>query len=136
MTYNPPIRASHHCRHYSYERGETLVESGPRCALGVMGATIQPCMPGTRRDTHQPCPHRVEYSDEERAAYDTYVKEASARAMNALGALNDAFEAPDGSGTIQCPNCGGSLSYWRKGRHAQFMCETANCCGGYLTMRE
>lgn len=78
-----PLRATHHCRHYSYRNtGLAGLRSGdhggPQCALGIdlsAPAASKPCMPaGTfpalPGDTQ--CASREDYTDAERAEWKRY----------------------------------------------------------------
>lgn len=123
-----PIRASNHCRHYIYERAARWEDSGPRCAagidLGTPGSTGM-CMPEPRGEA---CASRAEYTDAERAAWRASVDEGMARLGVAVKALPHPIPL-NTSGAIECPNCGGRLSYARWHRGAEIACETENCCG-------
>lgn len=117
-----PLRASHHCRHYSYEGG---FSGGPRCAAGIdlsAPGAGKPCMPEPKSE----CSTRVEYTEAERAAWKTWTDQGLARMANALSAIPD--DLPErSSGTVECPNCKGTLSYsrWRGGAGVE--CSTPNC---------
>jgi hypothetical protein len=117
-----PIRATWHCRHYSYEPGPG---GGPRCALGAdQSAGVQPCMPKPRGE----CPKREEYTDAERAAWEAETKASLKRVGNAVGALPHPIPLRS-TGKVQCPNCGGQLHYSRWERGAAVECETPHCVG-------
>ncbi|MBD3738604.1 MAG: hypothetical protein IE938_19385 [Pseudomonas balearica] len=123
-----PVRATKHCRHYSYHLGANVEEQGPRCARGVdlsYPGSSQMCMPhgGLPRGL---CAQREEYTDEERAAWAAFQAECMARVSAAV----DALPAPiplNTQGKIACPNCGGELRFARWHRGSMIACETENC---------
>lgn len=130
--FTPPIRATQHCRHYSYDRGPN---GGPSCAAGV---TLDGLAPGwaIRRcggDPTELCHARAEYTDGERAAW------ASARdaRMARLGTAIAALPAPiplRTSGQVNCPNCDGQLRYERWERGASIACSTPWCTGAQFNI--
>lgn len=129
-TFKQPLRASKHCRHYSYELG---LGGGPRCAreldLTAPGST-KCCMP----DPNGPCTLRQEYTDEERAAWAAAREESSARLVEAIKAVPHPIPMRSG-GTVACPNCEGVLHYgrWRGG--GEIKCETEFCCGAHFNIK-
>jgi hypothetical protein len=126
VTFNRPLRATEHCRHYSYETG--LYGRGPLCALGVdlsgAGASRR-CWP----TPEQVCDKREDYTDDERNIWNAWLYESQER----LGRAVQALPAPiplNTDGWVKCPNCdGGHLHYARWHRGAQINCSTPNCCG-------
>jgi hypothetical protein len=137
MTPNPhreagarPIRATNHCRHYSYERG---LKGGPRCARGVVlegAGCVLPCLPDP---SGTPCSLREEYTDAEREAW----KAESAASMDRLGKAVTALPRAiplNTSGKIECPNCGGNLHYGRWHRGAEIRCETPFCANAHFSI--
>lgn len=132
-----PVRATKHCRHYSYDLGANVKEQGPRCARGVdlsyrlyndglkHSPSVEMCMP----DGGQPrglCAQREEYTDEERATWAAF----QAECMKRVSAAVDALPAPiplNTQGKIICPNCGGELRFARWNRGSAIACETENC---------
>ncbi|AGH58064.1 hypothetical protein RHWG_00043 [Rhodobacter phage RC1] len=123
-----PVRATKHCRHYSYDLGAKVEKQGPRCALEVdlsFPGSSQMSMPqgGLPRGL---CSQREEYTDEERAAWAAFQTECSER----VSAAADALPAPiplNTQGETSCPNCGGVLHFARWHRGAAVSCETENC---------
>lgn len=119
----PPPVAREHCRHYSYE----LESRGPRCALGIdlsaPGASFV-CMPG-KEGTRQPCPKRENWTDEEKATWQAWEFESTARMIAAIGAL----PTLDGRGTekVNCPSCSGEITYFRIPTRAYVECSTPHC---------
>lgn len=119
-----PPRAREHCRHYSYQRGWN---GGPQCARGVdmsgAGAAL-PCMP----PDHQrgaTCAKREDWSSAERAAW----KEFSTNNIARAGVIVQAIPRAGDSGRIECPVCGGTVS-WSRARlngHLHAACSTPNC---------
>lgn len=132
-----PVRATKHCRHYSWERGGLMMLGFPKCARGVdlsyrlyddglkHSPSVEMCMPdgGLPRGL---CAQREEYKDEERAAWAAF----QAECMGRVSAAVDALPAPiplNTQGKIVCPNCGGELRFARWHRGAAIACETENC---------
>ena len=66
-SFTRPVRATHHCRHYSYRHADLISECGPQCARGLdlsmPGASLG-CMP----DQARTCTVREEYTEAERRA--------------------------------------------------------------------
>ena len=127
MAFDRPLRATRHCRHYSYVLPITLPNSGPHCAAGIdlsgVGMLATPCMP----DATASCAKREDYTDAERAAWEKAKEERMARLGAAVQALPKAIPLRT-SGVIDCPNCGGRLHYSRWHRGAGIECETEFCC--------
>lgn len=119
-----PLRAGHHCRHYSYEMAG-LRNSGPRCAIGKLGAEPGAafcCMPVPRFC----CDFREEYTDQERAAWRAWFEASAQRLSTAVEALPKAIPLRSG-GTITCPNCSKEMRFHRWEGGASVVCETAHC---------
>ena len=113
-----PIRATYHCRHYSYK-------NGPGCAVGgAQSPGVNHCLP----NPIERCPLREEYTDQERDNWNKFVAEKMARLGLAVEALPKAIPLST-SGKIECPNCKGVLHYSRWNRGAAIQCETAHCVG-------
>lgn len=130
--FTPPLRATDHCRHYSYKHGDLMSDRGPQCALGVDLSD-----PGASRacwsNPEEECLFRAEYTDDERAAWEAWTAEA----MNRLGVAIDALPAPlklNARGHIACPNCGGELHYGRWHRGAFVQCNTEHCCAARMNI--
>lgn len=134
VKFDRPLRATHHCRHYSYNTAAPLNDParGPCCAAGVdMSApgSSTKCMP----DPTANCSSRQEYTPEERAAWEMYAADGINRLGNAIQALP--LNLPErSSGTVKCPNCGGTLSYMRWRGGAGIECSTPNCCEARLNI--
>jgi hypothetical protein len=130
--FDPPLRATMHCRHYSYERGVLL--HGPKCAQGIdLSAPGAGRMCWPEADVGQPCAVREEYTDAERIAWETYRDDRMIRLSMAVCALPRAIPMRSG-GTVPCPNCDGTIRYgrWRGG--AELNCSTAHCCGARFNL--
>lgn len=127
--FEKPLRATKHCRYYSYEAG---LSGGPRCAAGIdlsAPRAIMPCMP----DAEAKCGQRVDYTDDERRAWKASVAERLLRLAAAIAALPHPLPV-NTSGTIDCPNCGGHLHYSRWHRGASLNCTTEYCCGAQFNI--
>ena len=127
-----PVRASRHCRHYSYERG---FSGGPHCAKGVdlsAPGSEAPCMPDpeTWRTYTGPCPQREDYTDAERAAWKAWTDERMARIPVAIAALGEPIPLRS-ERTVACPLCdGGTFRASRAGNgHVWLGCSTPDCLG-------
>ena len=123
ITFTPPVRATSHCRHYSFD---LMSDSVPQCALG-----LDPAAPGIVVSCWSvftgDCPKRQEYTDRERAAWQAWTRGT----MDRLGAAVSALPAPiplNRRGAVTCPSCGGVLHYGRWHRGASIQCETDHCC--------
>lgn len=130
--FTPPLRATGHCRHYSYCHGDLMSDRGPQCAAGcdlsAPGAS-RGCWPAPEAE----CADRQEYTDDERAAWREWVDGSITR----LGLAIDALPAPiplNTTGKIACPNCGGDLHYGRWHRGASIQCATPHCCGARMSI--
>lgn len=122
-----PPKATRHCRHYSYIMPLSAPSSGPNCAAGIdlsgPRATLK-CMP----DPQDECASRAEYTDAERAAWESAKRDSLLRLEKAVQALPRAIPLRT-SGRVDCPNCDGKLCYMRWHRGAEISCTTAGCCG-------
>lgn len=133
-TFDMPLRATRHCRHYSYELG--LQGRGPLCARGVdLKAEPHSRMCWTIDDGHAHlCSKREEYTEAERAAWREHLDASIVRLGNAVQALPVPVPLRT-QGQVPCPNCdGGSLHYARWHRGAEIKCTTANCCGAHFSI--
>jgi hypothetical protein len=121
-----PLRATFHCRHYSYERSVRLEESGPRCALGIdlTDGPVLKCLP----DPVELCESREDYRESERAAWAVWQSQRMKRLGAALQALPKAIPLRSG-GHVDCPSCGGQIRYDRWEGGAELHCSTEDCCG-------
>lgn len=122
-----PIRATEHCRHYSYERGV-----GPKCAAGALEQhpNVQPCMPNPAAS----CDAREDFSDGERATWKAFIAERFERLAAAIGAVPHPIPV-NTSGKAACPSCdGGSIIYSRWHRGASISCTTPNCCSAQFNI--
>ena len=120
-----PLRATHHCRHYSYSPG---LSGGPCCAAGVdMSApgSPAPCMPEPKVS----CDKRENFTDAERATW----KEYTDSRLKMLGEAVAAIPAPIPCGTTgecPCPHCDGELRWSRASNgHVWLSCTTPDCVG-------
>lgn len=124
----PPI-ARQHCRHYSYTPGPL---GGPGCAVGIdlTAHPVTPCMP----EPKAPCPLRAEWTDEERATWETWSDASRLRLIAAVQALPKAL--PIGThDNMACPNCdSGRLHYTRTRGGAFIDCTTPFCCGAHFSI--
>lgn len=117
-----PIRATKHCRHYSYE-------NGPCCACGHVfspGDTVLMCLP-LADGLPSPCGMREDYTEAERTEWQTYQIAILDRLSNALGAL-PAPIPENTSGEVACPNCNGIIRYARWSGGAALECATNENC--------
>lgn len=136
-TFEPPQRARHHCRHYSYELG--LHGRGPLCALGLdlsAPAASGACMPlRAEGDTYpSPCAKREDWSDEERATWQAWQAASLERVSKAVAALPAPITLRT-RGAVDCPNCdGGKLHFARWRRGAEIKCTTPYCCSAHFSI--
>ena len=130
--FNPPLRATGHCRHYSYMRDR--LDRGPTCALGLdltgPGASRK-CWPvDTSTGAGCGCDRREEYTEAERAAWGDYVAARTARMVLILPAIPGKDEGRGKAGTIPCPACDGGVVRWSRAAsngHLWAACSTPNC---------
>lgn len=130
-----PLRATGHCRHYSYETGNDASNDkrGPTCALGLdlsQPRASNTCMPDPDQ---QMCSSREDYTTDEHTAWDEYSRNSMSRLSAAIKALPSPIPV-DSSCSIPCPNCGGRLHYARWERGAQIACTTSNCCAARFNL--
>ncbi|WP_102226839.1 hypothetical protein [Acidimangrovimonas sediminis] len=130
-----PLRATGHCRHYRYERGDLLSGTGPCCAREVslrkLGAALA-CMPTPAADAY--CPLRQEYTAAERQMWKEFGDALHHRIAQAIAALPAPIPL-NTSGHVPCPNCeGGELYYARWDRGAAIQCNTENCAGARFSI--
>lgn len=129
-----PLRATRHCRHYSYDKGAFLSGCGARCAKGVdlsEPGSIGRCMPDptTRKSYSGPCPQREDYTGDERAEWTAWIDGRMARIPVAVAALGDPMPLRS-ERTVDCPFCAGRLSASRAGNgHVWLACATPDCFG-------
>jgi hypothetical protein len=139
--FNRPLRATHHCRHYSYERGMNWKDAGPRCAAGVDMSdptSVVACMPpdGVTVVTN-PCPWREEYTDAERAAWQAWREESMARMVIVMAQMPGSSRDRKGgrwgeSGSFACPACNDGTVKWVRAPnngHLHAACTTPGCFG-------
>lgn len=120
-----PLRATNHCRHYSYERG---LSGGPRCGLGVdltAPAASSACWP----DPKLACDKRQDFSDAERAEWRAYVDGRMLKMAEAVAVIPAPI--PCGTtGSCKCPHCPGELHWSRASNgHVWLQCTTDDCIG-------
>jgi hypothetical protein len=141
MSFERPLPASQHCRHYSYVRGENY---GPRCACGVDlsragdeslpdSPVLKPCLPDPPASG---CAWREEYTAEEHAAWAEWCEERTVRMLLAMakipGNSNDRKNRPEwgNSGEFECPACLTGKVMWSRARvngHVRAYCTTPGC---------
>jgi len=86
-------------------------------------------MPEARGD----CLQREEYTEAERAAWKDAMSAKLERLGKAVQSLPRAIPERT-SGSIECPNCGGTLSYARWHRGAEISCSTPFCCAAHFSI--
>jgi hypothetical protein len=123
-----PLRATEHCRHYSYSITHLSSGRGPCCARGIdlsHPGSSQMCMPhgGLPRGG---CSQREEYTAAEHAAWDAFYRGCVMRLSTTVAALPAPLRL-ESKGTITCPNCRGQLHYARWQGGAAIHCTTENC---------
>lgn len=130
--FDPPLRATSHCRHYSYNRDPGR-DPGPTCALGVdltgPGAS-RSCWPvDTSTGAGVGCDRREEYTDDERAAWQVYADARVARMRLIVPLIPGKKDGRGKSGSFACPACGGTVRWSRAASngHVWAACSTPNC---------
>lgn len=139
MSFDRPLRATHHCRHYSYREAKTWGDPyGPTCAAGcdlsAPGATRQ-CWPRGENGEGQGCPKREEYADAERAAWESWCNARLDRARIIMPAIPGSSdhkkrERWGEDGTFPCPACKTGIVNWSRASnngHVHAYCSTPNC---------
>ncbi|MGY3588012.1 hypothetical protein [Bradyrhizobium sp. USDA 4350] len=134
-----PLRATFHCRHYSYVGG---MQGGPRCARDAdltAPLATKPCMPGASPKTPPDgCKLREEYTDAEREAWMIYREtrmEAQAKIMVKIpGSSRDTKKRAHWgeTGSFGCPACDWGIVKWSRARnngHLWAACSTPGCFG-------
>lgn len=124
--FQPPLRATGHCRHYSYDpKG-----FGEACALGVDVADAgawRRCMPyDFTYISLEPCALRADYTADERAAWEGWEQARLKRMEDAIAALPAPLPIAC-VGHVDCPSCGGLLRWGRWYLGASIRCETPYC---------
>jgi hypothetical protein len=120
-----PLRATNHCRHYSYSPG---LSGGPCCAAGVdmsqPGSSAR-CMP----DPKGACGKREDFTDAERADWKAYVDGRLMKMAEAVAAIPASI--PCGTtGEYKCPLCPGELRWSRASNgHVWLSCTALDCVG-------
>ena len=136
-----PLRATQHCRHYSYAM-EPNDKRGPCCAKGVnleAPGAANVCMPQSMVVTGALCSKREEYTKAERKAWEQYRKESMLRMIAVLAEIPGSSdnnkkdrEYWGKQGTIDCPVCEGGKVRWTRAPsngHLWARCSTPNCFG-------
>lgn len=118
-----PLRATYHCRHYSYD-------GKPTCALGVdLSAPVSAlkCLPMPAKN--RVCTLREEYTNEERRLWDEFVSKRLDMSIQSVLSISSPVY-PGSSGQIDCIHCDGKFS-WSRARngHVMFECSTPSCVG-------
>jgi hypothetical protein len=133
VDFTPPLRATHHCRHYSYKMPFSAPNAGPNCSRGCgqsePGFSLKHCC----SEPTVICASREEYSDTEREAWEAARSERMKRLGEAVQALPHPIPLRT-SGEIDCPNCDGKLRYSRWHRGAEIGCTTPFCCGAHFSI--
>jgi hypothetical protein len=134
-----PLRATQHCRHYSYSGSILTDGGGPKCARGMnlsAPGSASTCMPDTANVT--PCPSREEYTENERAGWTDWMAERACRSVLILaeipGSSRDKKNRPGWgqSGAFPCPACDWGEVRWQRARlngHLRAVCTTKDCFG-------
>lgn len=131
--FDPPLRATQHCRYYSYEFGS-------KCAKGLdlsaPGASLV-CMPKGSNPPKKGCPKRKEYTAVERDAWQKWAAARMGRLVEVLSLIpGDANEKKDkqqhwgSSGSFECPACKAGTVRWSRAPnngHIHAACSTPNC---------
>lgn len=144
-----PLRATQHCRHYSYrntglsgrQRGDM---GGPQCALGIdlsAPRASKACMPaGTFpvQDGDMPCASRADYTEAERAEWKRWA-DASLERMRIIMPMIPGSSADrkkrehwGEQGEFPCPACGTGTVRWSRSSyngHVHAGCTTPHCFG-------
>lgn len=125
-----PLRATHHCRHYSFVMG-LGDNTGPQCAAGItnIALALNTCC----QNPPVQCFAREEYTDAEREAWQQARDAGIARIIAANAALPRPIPLHT-TGSLECPNCGGKLAYARWHRGAELACDTPNCCAARFSI--
>lgn len=147
--FTPPLRATHHCRHYNYRNmGLAGLRSGdpggPQCALGInlsAPAASKACMPaGTFpvQDGDTACASRADYTDAERAEWKAWTDALLERMRLIMPAIPGSSadrkkRAHWGeTGEFTCPACGTCTVRWARASsngHVRAACTTPHCFG-------
>lgn len=146
-----PLRATKHCRHYSYVMTPNDEPQGPRCACGLdlrakPGASLV-CMPDADVELKllekqgrpiDACEWREEYTDDERAAWEAWKHQSMQRMLNILPKIPGSADRNNASdratwgtqGVFDCPACKEGKVRWSRARvngHVWAACSTPNC---------
>jgi hypothetical protein len=136
VKFEKPLRASQHCRHYSYNLGAMLDDQGPCCAKGLdltgPGAA-NVCMP--KGGWPGSCAKREEYTAVERDIWDKWKAASLGRMIQVLEVIPGSADRKDKdywgkTGTVQCPACGDGKVRWTRAPsngHLWASCSTPNC---------
>jgi hypothetical protein len=141
-TFEMPIRASKHCRHYDYN----LSAMTPVCAKGIDlsgSGSVRKCMPPgvypLLEEEQQPCPERQEFTAEEHGAWKSWANESFKRMVMVLEAIpgqaipgrsHDDKSYWGKRGELPCPACDGGTVRWTRASsngHLRAACTTPNC---------
>lgn len=128
-----PLSATHHCRHYSYDREKMQ----PRCAWGIDLVTepksTNQCMPPGLQGLTK-CDYREEFTDVERVAWEEWRNKSALRALAILALIPGTSRKRDihwgGTGRFQCPACVEGVVRWlrvKQNGHLHAACTTPGC---------
>jgi hypothetical protein len=114
------------CRHFTGLQHKTCLAGVVYDSLRVDGALRGlPCL-GERDGCAQYSAHTSEEIEEQEKAF----RESTGRIRRARAAIVEACKTGPDAGVIDCPNCGGKLSYSRAqvNGHIYGHCRTKGCC--------
>jgi hypothetical protein len=132
-----PPHATHHCRHYSYDRSPD--DSGPKCASGVdlsAPGACRVCMPNAAEAVA--CDLREEFLPEEREAWERWRNERAGRMIEIIAQIPGSSRDKEDrahwgeSGAFPCPACEWGVVHWSRARvngHLRAACTTRDCFG-------
>ncbi len=135
-----PRRATEHCRYYSYQMHNLSGGMpGPTCMQGIVldspGAALM-CMPNPEKLLERACPSRENYTDEEKAAWVIWKKEAFTRMCLVMVEIPSSENKKEDqkywgkTGSFICPGCNGGAVRWTRAPnngHIWAACSTPNC---------
>jgi hypothetical protein len=134
----PPIKATHHCRHYDYKPG-LGDHDGPQCAKGLdnrQSGGARRCMPSASFPNQEHCPKREEFTAKERAEYKEFQVDQTMRLMAVIPLIPASHRPKEDQqfwgkrGSFKCPCCQDGTVKWSRSPnngHIWAMCDTPNC---------
>jgi hypothetical protein len=136
MTFEKPLHATQHCRHYSYEHGG---DGGPCCAAGIdlraPDTWLGICMP-PRPTAPSLCAWREEFTPAEDEAWERWFKARTLRMAAVMAVIpgdsTDRKNKPEwgNSGSFACPACEVGTVKWVRASsngHLHAACSTPGC---------